>query len=117
MDHSRNSSQSITEITSGDYHIIIQPWNNYHHSLIQLSLLPYNKSRVAAFFGISQFKSDIITLFNNYQLDVWELVSSSSGSIVHIHPYNKNYNDDDGSNLHIWIQENFDFTEHGVIQK
>lgn len=53
MNYSQNSSlshNSILEITSGNYHIIIQPWENYHHSLPQLSSLPYNKSRVAAFF-------------------------------------------------------------------
>lgn len=117
MDYSQDSTQSITEITSGDYHIIIQPWINYHYSLVHLSSLPLSKSRIAAFFGHSHNKLDIINLLNNYQFDVWELVSSPSGSHVSIHPYNKNYHDDDGSTLHIWIQENFELTNQGVIQK
>ena len=112
-----NTPNSVTGLSTDTYYITIKPWSDYSLSLTELATISYDKLRVGAFFGETPFKSEIINLFNDYQLDVWELVNTSSGIIVHIHPYNKNYHDDDHSTLHLWVQENLHFKENSVIVK
>lgn len=106
--------ESSTTISTESYFITIKPWKDYTLSFTELVSTSSHRNRVAAFFGENQLKSDIISLFHKYQLDVWELTSSSSGITVHIHSYNQNYHDDDKTELPKWIEQHYVINDNQI---
>jgi len=107
----KNTKYGITDITTDVYHVEIKHWCNFKACLGQLQAYNHNddKKLIAAFFGdIANIKKlDIIQLFHDSGVDVWELCDFDNGVRIIKHKV-----EDNDNSFKEWLHDHV-FYKHG----
>ena len=107
----------ITDITTDSQHIEIKQWKHFKACLGQLKSYNHgdNKSLVAAFYGCEyKKKDDVIKLFHENDIHVWELVDTPNG--INIEKYEIPFVENNATiDFHTWLDKHIVYKENCVL--
>uniref|UniRef100_A0A6C0E0Q1 Uncharacterized protein n=1 Tax=viral metagenome TaxID=1070528 RepID=A0A6C0E0Q1_9ZZZZ len=110
----KNTKYGVTDITTDVYHVEIKHWCNFKACLGQLQAYNHkdNKKLVAAFFGdtTTSKKLDIIQLFYDSFIDVWELCDFDFGVKIIKHKV-----ESDNDSFKEWLHEHVIYNQDSIV--